>query len=145
MWRDAVVIGGGPAGATVALLLARAGWSVDVIEQAAFPRRKVCGEFLSATNLPLLREIGLADDFLSLAGPAVRRVGVFAGAHAVTAEMPRLDPEGDAWGRALGREHLDSLLLDRAAASGAAVWQPYTAVDIGGAPGHFTCTIAPAR
>ena len=51
---DAIVLGGGPGGATAGLLLARAGWSVAVIEKALFPRRKVCGEYISATNLPLL-------------------------------------------------------------------------------------------
>jgi len=58
MWAtdhfDAIVIGGGPAGATAAWLLARAGWSVGVLERQPFPRRKVCGEYLSSTSLPLL-------------------------------------------------------------------------------------------
>ena len=49
---DAVVIGGGPGGATTAMLLARAGWSVAVIERQRFPRRKVCGEYLSGANWP---------------------------------------------------------------------------------------------
>ena len=70
MIYDALVIGGGPAGGTSALLLARAGWSVAVVEKAEFPRRKVCGEFISATTLPLLDELGLADAFLKSAGPA---------------------------------------------------------------------------
>ena len=68
---DAVVIGGGPAGATTALLLARAGWSVALVERSVFPRPKVCGEFLSATNAPLLRHLGVAEAFLDLAGPDV--------------------------------------------------------------------------
>src|SRR5580704_6165585 len=72
---DALVIGGGPGGATAALLLAKAGWSVGLVEKVSFPRRKVCGEFLSATNLPLLRHLGLAESFLELAGPDVRQVG----------------------------------------------------------------------
>ena len=58
---DALVIGGGPGGATAALLLARAGWSVALVERKTFPRRKVCGEYLSATTLPLLEHLGVAE------------------------------------------------------------------------------------
>jgi flavin-dependent dehydrogenase len=123
---DAVVIGGGPAGSTTALLLARAGWSVAVVERARFPRRKVCGEFLSAANLPLLRHLGVADDFLDLAGPEVKRVAVFARDRRIVADMPRLRGEKHGWGRALGREQLDTLLLKRAARAGAAIFQPWT-------------------
>ena len=36
---DAMIIGAGPAGATAALMLARADWSVAVVEKAPFPRR----------------------------------------------------------------------------------------------------------
>ncbi len=60
---DALIIGGGPAGATTALLLARAGWSVALLERKCFPRRKVCGEYLSATNLHLFDELGLGEVF----------------------------------------------------------------------------------
>jgi len=40
---DAVVIGAGPAGSATAILLARLGWSVALVERQRFPRRKVCG------------------------------------------------------------------------------------------------------
>jgi 2-polyprenyl-6-methoxyphenol hydroxylase-like FAD-dependent oxidoreductase len=130
---DALVIGGGPGGATSALLLANAGWSVALVEQSSFPRGKVCGEFVSATNWPLLHQLGIADSFLDLAGPPVRRVGLFSADHVVTAKMPSPLPAagiGDSWGRALGRDHLDALLLQRVAAAGAKVWQPWTAVEL---------------
>ena len=54
---DALIIGGGPAGAAAATLLAQAGWNVAIVEKANYPRRKVCGEFVSATSLPVLRAL----------------------------------------------------------------------------------------
>src|SRR5438034_9922013 len=85
---DALVIGGGPGGAAAALLLARAGRAVVVVEKRPFPRRKVCGEFLSATSLPLLDHLGVGEAFRRSAGPDVLRVGLFAGPAVLTAELP---------------------------------------------------------
>ncbi|MGZ5657902.1 MAG: NAD(P)/FAD-dependent oxidoreductase, partial [Caldimonas sp.] len=56
---DAVVVGAGPAGSAAATLLARAGWSVALVERQRFPRRKVCGECIAASNLPLLDALGV--------------------------------------------------------------------------------------
>ena len=122
MTHDALIVGGGPSGSAAALLLARAGWRATLIEKATFPRRKVCGEFISAASLPLLRDLGVADRFLERAGPPVRRVGAFARDATMTAAMPRM-PAGD-WGHALGREHLDLLLLEAAGRAGAEIVQP---------------------
>ena len=141
MTYDALVVGAGPGGATVALMLARAGWSVAVVEKARFPRRKVCGEFISATSLPLLREIDVADAFLERAGPQVRHVGFFANDTIVTAPMPQISGGRASCGRALGREHLDLMLLDAAARAGARVWQPWTVTGIRPLRDGHACTI----
>lgn len=124
MTFDVLIIGGGPAGATAALLLANAGWSVAIVEKKIFPRRKVCGEFISATNLPLLQKLNLADFYLANGGPEVRRVGLFAADTVLASAMPPANHSLGHWGRALGREHLDSLLLDMASRAGAKLWQP---------------------
>src|SRR5689334_5369708 len=123
---DALVIGGGPAGATVAILLAQAGWRVAVVEKKVFPRRKVCGEFISATSWPLLGALSVAESLLAQSGPEIRRVGLYAGTTMLAATMPSLRDGSEGWGRALGRERLDSVLLERAAATGAVVLQPWT-------------------
>jgi flavin-dependent dehydrogenase len=138
---DAVIIGGGPAGASAALLLARAGWSVAVIEKKLFPRSKVCGEFVSATTLPLMQELGILDFYLQEAGPPVQRVGWFIGKKMLTAPMPSFQNPISSWGRALGRDQLDSFLLKEAQQAGAQIWQPWNARQLVDMEDHFLCTL----
>jgi flavin-dependent dehydrogenase len=118
MRYDAVIIGAGPAGSAAARLLAQANWNVALVEKAVFPRRKVCGEFISATTMPVLKACGVAVPFIAAAGPQVTRIGAYAGNAMLMA------PREQAWGRALGREHLDTMLRDAAAAAGATLFQP---------------------
>ncbi|HEX3101115.1 MAG TPA: FAD-dependent oxidoreductase [Pyrinomonadaceae bacterium] len=127
---DICVIGAGPAGATAALLLARAGMSVAIVEKAVFPRRKVCGEYLSATTLDLFGKLGLLDDFSKMAGPEISRVGIFADKNILLAPMPKTKPPQSRWGRALRRDVLDEWLLGQAVGAGATVFQPWSVTAI---------------
>jgi flavin-dependent dehydrogenase len=121
---DAIVAGAGPAGGVAARLLAAGGWNVALVEKDPFPRRKVCGEFLSAPTEAVLDACGVGDAFRAAAGPMVRRIGLFSGDTVVTARH-----EKD-WGRALGREHLDTMLRDAATAAGARLFQPATLLSV---------------
>jgi flavin-dependent dehydrogenase len=126
--HDAIVIGAGPAGASVSSALARKGWAVATIEKSEFPRRKVCGEFISATNAALLDLLDVGQAWRTDAGPEIRRVGFFARDVCVEAPMPRAAAGG--YGRALGRDVLDGLLLEAARSAGAEILQPWRAVGI---------------
>jgi flavin-dependent dehydrogenase len=127
---DAIIIGAGPAGSSAAILLARAGWSVALLEASDFPRRKVCGECIAASNLPLLDALGVGEALRRSAGPELQRVALWCGDERVTGALPARSEGGWPWGRALGREHLDLLLLERARAMGAAVLQPCRALAV---------------
>ncbi len=111
--HDALVVGGGLAGASLALLLARAGQRVVLVEKSRAAHLKVCGEFLSHEALGYLSALGLEVDSLG-AVPihAVRlagRNGVVA-----SADLPFA-------ARSLSRERLDEALLEKAGAAGATI------------------------
>ncbi|HVX86060.1 MAG TPA: FAD-dependent monooxygenase [Phycisphaerae bacterium] len=122
MTHDILIIGAGPAGSAAALLLARRGLRVALCDSKAFPREKVCGEFLGPRARPLLHHLGVLDEFDHLAGPPITRVLACAGHSHVTAPLPP-DPLGN-HARAISRATLDHLLLEHARHAGAAIFQP---------------------
>ena len=57
---DVVVAGSGPAGSTAAVVLARAGARVLLVDPDEFPRDKACGDLLGPRGVALLGELGVA-------------------------------------------------------------------------------------
>ena len=123
---DVVVVGAGPAGATTALLLARAGASVLLLDRGRFPRDKPCSEYLSPGITPILARLGGG-----ILG-AVERA-----AHAKLYGMKVVAPGGAAMcGRfvegtrpysfALPRTSFDTILVAAAARAGAHVSEATT-------------------
>src|ERR1700693_6196833 len=113
---DVVVVGGGPAGASCALTLARRGVAVTVVERTRFPRRKVCGEYLNAGAMSALAELGI--------GAIVRNEGrALSGVRLVTPAIEPVELAFPSASYALARERLDALLLEAAMAAGATVVQ----------------------
>ena len=77
---DALVIGSGPAGSVAALVLARGGARVALVDKASFPRDKACGDMVGPRGVQLLADLGLGmpdgphvGDML-VVGPTGRRV-----------------------------------------------------------------------
>ena len=58
-FKDVLIVGGGPAGAALGTLLARAGRAVAIIEQSDAAHDKVCGDFLSYEAIHYLRAFGI--------------------------------------------------------------------------------------
>jgi 2-polyprenyl-6-methoxyphenol hydroxylase-like FAD-dependent oxidoreductase len=136
---DALIVGAGPAGASTAIRLATAGWYVILIEQHSYPRHKVCGECIAAGSWALLDELGVGSELRHLAGPDLRQVGWMSAEGTLVARMPAC-PEGPyRYGRALGRDYLDAVLLERARSLGVRVLQPAKLLEVSGAVGRFDC------
>ncbi|HEV3033017.1 MAG TPA: NAD(P)/FAD-dependent oxidoreductase [Polyangia bacterium] len=58
---DVLIAGAGPAGATLAIMLGRAGLSVEVYDAHRFPREKPCGEGLMPSGVAVLERLGLRE------------------------------------------------------------------------------------
>jgi len=141
---DALVIGAGPAGASTAILLAQAGWRVLLVEQQIYPRQKVCGECLTAGSLALLDDLGVGRAVLDKAGPELQSVGWMSGSSTIVADFPACTGGPYPYGRALGRDQLDALLLERARALGVEIMQPAKVRAVRRAADRFDCEIETA-
>ena len=129
---DVVVVGGGPAGSTIAALLAQRGLRVTVIEKDHHPRFHI-GESLLPCNVPLLKQLGVADQVQQI-GMLKLGVDFVSPTHNKTISFEFKD----AWDKSLPysfqvrRSEFDHLLLTNAAEKGAAVHEGWrvTAVDL---------------
>jgi flavin-dependent dehydrogenase len=117
---DSIIVGGGPAGASAAIHLARAGARVLLAERQKFPRAKLCGEFISPECLEHFGRLGVLGAMEAAGGAGVSET-VFYAPSGRGLSVP------SAWfgagGRALGlsRAEMDARLLARARAAGVEV------------------------
>src|SRR4051794_34984873 len=113
---DVIVVGGGPAGCVAAIVLARAGLRVRLLDRATFPREKLCGDTLNPGALAALARLGLrpADGGLPIRGMLVTGPG---------------GVRANGWypagviGRAIRRLHLDQRLMQSAGDAGVTIVQ----------------------
>jgi 2-polyprenyl-6-methoxyphenol hydroxylase-like FAD-dependent oxidoreductase len=115
---DIIIIGAGPAGCIAAIMLARAGWFVRVVEQHRFPRDKACGECVSALGIEVARRLGLEDSLRRLGARELRHSQLIA----PDGESANITFPSPMWG--LSRQAMDECLLDAARYAGAAILQP---------------------
>jgi menaquinone-9 beta-reductase len=124
---DVVVVGGGPAGTTVAVHLARAGASVLLCDAAFFPRHKTCGEYLPPAAIASFEGLGVLPDILRLAPR--RHVGMAVIAPGGAEVLGRYG-DGAPRGLSLRRFDLDAVLLANARRNGVVVLEGQRVTDL---------------
>ncbi|MHB1229202.1 MAG: NAD(P)/FAD-dependent oxidoreductase [Halothiobacillus sp.] len=127
---DVLVIGGGPAGSTIAPLLAERGYHVVVLEKAHHPRFHI-GESLLPANMPLFDRLGVGDEIRSI---GMEKWGAeFVSPHHTHKQVFDF---ADAWDKTLPmayqvpRAQFDEILIRNAAKKGAEIHEGYRAKDV---------------
>jgi len=124
---DVIIAGGGPAGASAAIHLAKSNVSVLLIEQKKFPRAKLCGEFISPECISHFENLGVALDMVS-SQPAQIQETVFYSRRGHKVVVPSRWFGGAALG--LSRAVMDDHLLQRAKMLGVTVLQNATVTGV---------------
>jgi geranylgeranyl reductase family protein len=114
---DVVVVGAGPAGSSTAWWSARSGLDVVVLEKAAFPREKVCGDGLTPRGVKALDDMGI-DTSPGAGWVRHRGLRVHGGGQVVEVDWPRLASWPD-YSLVRPRRDLDAMLDGHAEAAGA--------------------------
>jgi geranylgeranyl reductase family protein len=137
---DVIVVGAGPAGSATALILARAGCRTALIDRAAFPRLKPCGDYLNPGCDAVLARLGLRDAVYAAGARPVRGMRVvFPWGAGVMLRFPRRV------GWALARRTLDHMLLEHAARAGARIIEEGRVVGVEAGDGSLRVRIQGPR
>ncbi len=128
---DVIVIGGGPAGSTVAALLAEAGHSVLIVERSTMPRFHV-GESLIPQTYWTLKRLGVIEQFKRSAFPKKFSVQFVSDGHKESAPFyfdEHIDHESaQTW--QVERADFDQMLLENAIAKGATLRTQAQVLDV---------------
>jgi geranylgeranyl reductase family protein len=123
---DALIVGSGPAGSSLAVGLARAGASVLLVESSRHPRPKACAEYASPRILEELGRIGMAPDEWTDAAVPLGGMHIHAGEHSSVIRYADRRGSRSAWG--LDRKAFDARLASHAVERGAELRERASAV-----------------
>ncbi len=120
---DAIVVGARCAGAPTAMLLARKGYRVLLVDRATFPSDTLSTHFIHPPGLAQLKRWGLLERLEATGCPPVPRYSYDFGAFTISGSPQPVD--GVATGYGPRRTVLDKLLIDAAGEAGADVQEGF--------------------
>lgn len=127
-WYDAIVIGARCAGSPTAMLLARKGYRVLVVDKATFPSDTLSTHLIHAPGMAALQRWGLYDAVAATNCPAITNYRFDFGPFVVSGSPRPTDGVAEAF--APRRHLLDTLLVEAASAAGAEVREGFTVEEI---------------
>src|SRR5262249_45648172 len=125
---DAIVVGARCAGAPTAMLLARRGWRVLLVDRASFPSDTVSTHLMHAPAVAALARWGLLDRVVASGCPPIRNYSFDFGPITISGSPRPVDGISTAY--APRRTVLGKILVDAAAEAGAEVRERYTVDEI---------------
>jgi flavin-dependent dehydrogenase len=134
---DAIVVGARCAGSPTAMLLARQGHRVLLVDRATFPSDTASTHMLHAPAIDALDRWGLLDQVVATGCPAVEGYSFDFGPITVSG-TPVPTPGGGTIGYAPRRTVLDKILVDAAAEAGVDVREGFTVDEVVAADGRVT-------
>jgi flavin-dependent dehydrogenase len=125
---DAIIVGARCAGSSLALLLARQGHRVLLVDRATFPSDTISGHMIWYRGVMRLKKWGLLDKVIASGCPPLQRISSHYGDFMLTSPMPFVDDVPVAIGPR--RTVLDAMLLNEAAEAGAEVREGFSVTDL---------------
>ncbi len=129
---DVIIIGGGLAGLSAAILLSERQYKVLLLEKESYPKHKVCGEYISMESKPFLQSLGIPVDDMQL--PVINKLQV---TDTRGNELNTVLPQG---GFGISRYKLDAALAALARNAGATLLTKTRAENVRWENDSFTVT-----
>src|SRR5690242_403293 len=125
---DAIIVGARCAGSPTAMLLARKGYRVLLVDRAAFPSDTMSSHFVHVSAVARLKRWGLLDRVAASNCPPVRNICLDLGPSSLKGHFPSMDGVDTAYGPR--RFVLDKILVDAAVDAGAELREGFTTEEV---------------
>lgn len=125
---DAIIVGARCAGASTALLLARKGYRVLLLDRAIFPSDTMSGHMIHLQGVARLKRWGLGDRLHELDTPPIRQILFDFGNGTLRGEAPAIDNTTE--GISPRRYLIDKMLVDAAVAAGVELREEFSVEEL---------------